>query len=71
MEWKPIETAPKDGTPIRVYDGETSDFQTIVTYNDNNHFYPWEAIENLSYSHHAFTHWQALSPLPEPPKGGE
>ena len=57
--WQPIETAPRDGTEILVWNGSErqilwwSDPLNGWTFNDE-----WEVLEDL------LTHWQ---PLPSPP----
>ena len=65
MEWKPIETAPKDDTRILIYDGtdvvvvrweETSDHDKDRGWPDG-----WYDAGTFLY---AATHWM---PLPEPP----
>ena len=56
MEWQPIETAPKDGTPVLVWcDHE----EVTVGWNYGK---SWN-FENLDCRE--TTHWM---PLPEPPK---
>jgi hypothetical protein len=61
MEWQPIETAPKDGTPALFYERNTYDYEIHLGYYDkgswwNNLFEPYRFYP---------THWM---PLPEPPK---
>lgn len=66
MEWRPIETAPKDGTFVLGYAWECVDVQ----YNDNGMRVTW--FERGSWQGFPWasqgmkpTHWQ---PLPAPPK---
>jgi hypothetical protein len=58
-EWQPIETAPKDGTWILVFENHEKPLDTVMW----NHFY---GLWRNGYNDHASypTHWQ---PLPEPP----
>ena len=74
MSWKPIETAPKDGTNVLVYErfpkwqkwvgkDEYDSYIEIGYYQDGDwciraHVPPWNNDP---------THWM---PLPEPPKEG-
>lgn len=67
--WRPIETAPKDGTEIIVW-WKDQEIQIMAAYTDilDGEGFNW-------YSGHAdylpeaqLTHW---IPLPEPPKGEE
>ena len=57
--WQPIETAPRDGAEVLVWNGSErqilwwSDRLNCWTFNDD-----WEVLEDL------LTHWQ---PLPSPP----
>lgn len=59
--WRPIETAPKDGSPVLLF--STSEGQDVgsweVTY-DAGH----EWMDAQGYSIYDVTHWQ---PLPPPP----
>ena len=64
MEWKPINTAPKDGTPIL---GHANGVMTTVKWW--NSFGCWELIECGTHANGGEwwpTDWM---PLPEPPKG--
>ena len=60
-DWKPIETAPTDGTEVLVYaspwDG-LEGFQCVVSYHKDAGWCVCELREA--------THWM---PLPAPPKG--
>lgn len=64
MEWQPIETAPKDGTKVLLWD----DGVTIGEWSENVH--PWNDgnwwVEGGQVTTQTATHWM---PLPEPPKG--
>lgn len=59
-EWQPIETAPKDGTDILVYE-KYKDSEYIVVAS--NHGFYW-AFDDRDTEINP-THWM---PLPEPPK---
>ena len=70
MEWRTIETAPKDGTQILAFDGSD---MVIVEYHqrkDGSAF--WEIAHDPMgrlYVRRCLTHWM---PLPKPPaKAGE
>lgn len=76
-EWQPIETAPKDGTPvdlwIQIY--ETRGYRaTGCEYRDSEwqHYSLPEFGHSIELCHvdwqHLATHWM---PMPEPPKGNE
>jgi hypothetical protein len=62
MEWQPIETAPKDGTPVMIYDPEFSIKVYVAAW-----MYDFQWVEADGEHHLEFnpTHWM---PLPEPPK---
>ncbi len=64
MNWQPIETAPKDGTPIIAWNGDTK-YPTLAQFKDGewrgNHYgdrEPYWYYADLKYWH----------PLPELPK---
>lgn len=66
-DWWPIETAPKDGSRILVWDGEPE----IVRWDDVSHDYRKGWASGGLFSEHAWwydesfpTHWQ---PLPSAP----
>jgi hypothetical protein len=62
MEWKPIETAPKDGTPVLGY--HTGKMTTVYWGLWNE----WQLVEPGAYAEEDDwrpTHWM---PLPEPPQ---
>jgi hypothetical protein len=68
-EWHPIETAPKDGTPVIVWDGR---FRAIARYEGATEFMPWDWMA-LCFAEQPYpartvnpTHWM---PLPAPPVG--
>jgi hypothetical protein len=68
MEWKPIETAPKDGTRILVFDRE---YHGEIAACEFNKEWGWVergldyATEVWGYGEMEPTHWM---PLPQPPK---
>lgn len=60
--WRPIETAPKDGTTILLYDrGWSQPWRTIVAAR-----WVWQKsrFESGDFVHHSATHWMSL---PAPP----
>lgn len=57
-EWQPIETAPKDGTPILVAD--SGPYAFVVEWNNKHR--AWLGADRSAWEP---THWM---PLPEPPK---
>ncbi len=66
MSWQPIDTAPKDGTPILGWDGR--DLAVVYWYAFEHPGGAWflstvdlSGADGLSQP----THWQ---PLPEPPE---
>ena len=60
VEWKPIETAPKDGTHVLVM---TKDRIVQIAYCGDGEFW-WRAFEH-GQIYPQPTHWM---PLPDPPK---
>lgn len=66
MEWRPIDTAPKDGTAILAwFTGEYPE-PVVVQYYVKSLDFPWGAISSLDGEYHRdyITHWM---PLPPPP----
>ena len=73
MEWQPIETAPKDGTPVLVLfakdpnDADDEDWILVVEWHDmgSELAFPWRAPDGgTGYNPERATHWM---PLPNPP----
>lgn len=63
-DWQPIETAPKDGTPIIVaFHGHGEDRVSIVSYSSGIGRHAWDYIN----SHDGQPQW--WMPLPAPPHG--
>ena len=62
MEWQPIETAPKDGTPILIWDGEIQYVCAWVQRTPGD--WRWFEFDGEFYHSYKPTHWM---PLPEPP----
>ena len=60
MEWQPIETAPKDGTPVLAWlvNPSGDEYITVIKANRSGGW-DWRSI------YFEPTHWM---PLPEPPK---
>lgn len=49
-EWKPIESAPKDGTPILAYkpdERRSGDYTAVVYWADTNHMSGWVFVAGL------------------------
>jgi len=70
MDWQPIETAPKDGPPILIYDSGDS-WSGIIEPEPVIYVCVWEGwnkcwveADGEQYSVFKPTHWM---PLPEPP----
>jgi hypothetical protein len=71
MEWQPIETAPKDGTDILVWDGE---IRTITTWGKVSHIpiYGWLRLvlsdpNDIDLMDPQPIKWQPLPPPPVTP----
>ena len=62
-EWQPIETAPKDGTAVLVYDGKitTAEWYGLGGYWSLCRVGAWAEDSETDP-----THWM---PLPDPPSG--
>lgn len=58
--WRPIETAPKDGAEILGYRESEDDQLVCYWHHDLGRF-----VETVEHHFGRFTHWQ---PLPEPPE---
>lgn len=75
MNWQPIETAPKDGTEIILYNGNDISIGYFASCGyDNDDRYQWIVFDADIFpgmlngwpnNEHGPTHWM---PLPEPPK---
>lgn len=69
MEWQPIETAPKDGTAILIWDTYVHDLSMPVvgSWVENTDYggeFEWEHWKSGGVLYNP-THWM---PLPTPPK---
>lgn len=65
MNWQPIETAPKDGTPILTYHPDWEPAEQIVVLVWSESCGEWMSpIDTESYYFDLGTCWM---PLPEPP----
>ena len=65
--WKPIDSAPKDGSEILVSDATVKGGNMVVVfydYDEGKSPYVWQTSDGISYHAEAFTHWQIL---PNPP----
>lgn len=69
MEWKPIETAPKDGTWILAINVETNRTRQHVVHYSERHGnkFPWVTDSAPMSFVAGITHWM---PLPPAPKAG-
>lgn len=63
-DWKPITTAPRDGTEILVY--TRGDSYYVVSYDDIFSA-PWRVRNDEGLNQHVPTHWMLL---PEAPNAG-
>ena len=64
LEWRPIESAPKDGTSILAFDS-ISGFMRVVARHGNK--WALQGASNRDYPKNYFTHYLDL---PAPPKEG-
>ena len=65
-EWKPIETAPKDGTPILLYSSKAK-MNLVLNNGCEVDFYnsKYDGFGRFNMRHWPPSHWMLL---PEPPK---
>lgn len=63
-DWLPIESAPKNGTRIMVYNSVTGTYCSS-SIDGEWPFYGWNNYGNVGIWYPVPTHWQ---PLPDPPK---
>lgn len=68
MNWQPIETAPKDGTRVLIWDGCTVYLASFGFDVGNGPMWQPEYAEVPMYDDDGPTHWQ---PLPAPPRTDE
>jgi hypothetical protein len=70
MEWKPIETAPQDGTWMLLYFAGPHYYKIAFWSEQSADWYDWQGAQGVSASLTAYgdrpTHWMLL---PEPPAG--
>lgn len=68
-EWMPIETAPKDGTPILAFSPDSDPSVYVIAWVnsgfDGKDYSGWREAGGEGYERFVPTHWQ---PLPEPPR---
>lgn len=68
--WRPIETAPKDGTWLMLVDSQDrgmGHFPTALRWDSRAHGSGWWANDmNYSNIHYVPTHWMPLLELPKP-----
>ena len=60
MDWRPIETAPKDGTRVLVFRQASLDHEVGIA-----RFEGGDWCDDDDFVYYGVTHWM---PLPEPPK---
>lgn len=65
--WRPIETAPKDGTPILAWAWDGCGH--VVIWWDDDGRRPWTSTTGETFAEDV-THWQPV-PLPPPPATDE
>jgi hypothetical protein len=68
--WRPIESAPKDETPILIgaFSPHGAGLQAVVTYDGQppgGSEYVWRTDDGIGYHRDLPTHWQPLPPPPE------
>jgi hypothetical protein len=69
MTWQPIETAPRDGTPMLVwirFESDPAGFIAVCKWVEHPR-YPWKPTDtdaSGAYATRGPTHWM---PLPDPP----
>lgn len=59
MDWKPIETAPKDGQEILVAYGHQNFVKQLVYYDTIHHYWKSKGKPELGLENNA-THWAPL-----------
>ena len=64
-EWQPIETAPKDGTKVLIFDGEEIFLASYKNYCGTMPTWQPEYAEVPMFEDDMPSHWM---PLPAPPK---
>lgn len=73
MDWQPIETAPRDGTPVLIYGPRYKNVTTALCDSNALHWWVVDELEDIASDDDGDgleamppTHWM---PLPEPPDG--
>ena len=66
MTWQPIDTAPKDGTPVLACWKENGVWHYVVIWRSRHQVYPWRSFERNAYPEDWPEYWASL---PEPPRG--
>lgn len=66
MEWQPIETAPKDGTPIWAYNGEQVRMRWIHGDDYALWVYDDDLLSDVCPDPEQPTHWMSLPAPPNP-----
>lgn len=65
-EWRPINTAPKDGTPVLIFEGGSGDTDIVVAVYEDQWLpeYRWRGTYGDGDAAWNPTHWM---PLPKAP----
>jgi hypothetical protein len=71
--WQPMESAPKDGTPVLVFDPPHKDcrecgYQVLAYSPRDDEWFLCDNDDRAEWQVRDGAHWQ---PLPEPPTDGE
>lgn len=64
MEWQPIDTAPRDGTPVLLASDQIAGGYQVVASWESDGNPGWECECHTRYHPDAFTHWQRLQAGP-------
>jgi hypothetical protein len=62
--WRPIATAPRDGTPILgAYDLNDGSFEAVVVWWNSDARYPWRSC-GIGHARHRIVYWAEIPALP-------
>lgn len=62
--WQPIETAPKNGDDIVLFDANSGGAIVASWEEDCPNAWAWMTLDGPNYHEGAFTHWMPLPPAP-------